>query len=131
MTAIRPLAETADTVTLARADYEALRQRADDARDVDVLDAAAAEERRLGKEVYRADFLPVELVERLLTEHPLRVWRDHRGLTGKQLAEVSGVPQSYISEIETRRKPGSFEAMVKLARALGIGVDDLVDGADE
>lgn len=121
MNAIRPIAETAETVTLARADYEALLDAAEDAADVAA--ARAAEDRVAAGE---SEYLPVAMVERLgAGEHPLRVWREHRGLTGKALAALAGVPQSYISEIETGRKPGSFDAMVKLARALRIDLDDL------
>ena len=53
------------------------------------------------------------------------VWREHRKLSGAKLAALSGVPQSYISEIETRKKPGSLDAMAKPARALGVMIDDL------
>jgi DNA-binding Xre family transcriptional regulator len=95
-------------------------------------DAAAIAERRareqsLGKAAARADYLPAKLVRRLIDgETPLLIWRAHRGLTGHQLAERSGVPQSYISEIERAVKPGSVQALAKLARALGVSVDDLV-----
>lgn len=124
MNAIHPIAETADTVTLSRTDYEAMLEALEDAADIAA--AQAAEARVAAGE---SEYLPIEMVERLANgEHPLRVWREHRGLTGTQLAALSGVPQSYISEIETGRKPGSFEAMVKLARALTISLDDLAPG---
>jgi transcriptional regulator with XRE-family HTH domain len=51
-------------------------------------------------------------------------------LSGQQLAELSGVPQSYISEIERAVKPGSVQALSKLARALGLTIVDLVPGRD-
>ena len=35
------------------------------------------------------------------------------------------VPQSDISEIKTGRKPDSFDAMTRVARALSVGLDDL------
>jgi len=116
-----------DTVTLTRAEYEAILDRVEDAEDA----AAVAEHRALvaahGEEAIYADSLPMPLVSRMLQgEHPLRVWREHRGLTGKQLAAASGVPQGYISEIESRKKPGSLNAMVKLAQALALKIDDLV-----
>ena len=34
---------------------------------------------------------------------------------------------SYLSEIESRRKPGSVAAMTALARALRVRIEDLVD----
>jgi transcriptional regulator with XRE-family HTH domain len=51
-------------------------------------------------------------------------------LTGAALARLCGVAQSYISEIETGRKPGSFEAMAKIARALSVSLDDLAPQPD-
>jgi transcriptional regulator with XRE-family HTH domain len=32
---------------------------------------------------------------------------------------------AYLSQIETGKKPGSFEAMAKLARTLGVDLEDL------
>jgi transcriptional regulator with XRE-family HTH domain len=37
----------------------------------------------------------------------------------------TGVSTAYLSQIETGRKPGSFDAMAKLARALGVAMEDL------
>ena len=115
-----------DTVTLTRAEYEALLQQIEDAEDLAAVAAAEAREAVLGKEAARADYLPIELVERLIAgEHPIRVWRAHRGLTREALAAAAGVSPSYLTEIETRRKPGSLDAMIKLAAALRISLDDI------
>jgi transcriptional regulator with XRE-family HTH domain len=59
-------------------------------------------------------------------EHPVRLWREQRGLTLSNLAARAGVAVSYLSEIESGRKPGSVGAFRKLAKALDLGVDDLV-----
>jgi len=127
MNAVIPLAETAETVTLARGDYLALLEALEDAKDIAALQAAEAEEARIGKAAYRANCLPVELVERMIVggESPVRIWREHRGLTAKALAEAAGIGTSYLSEIESGHKPGSLDATAKLARALGISLDDL------
>ena|SRR5438128_2068627 len=118
--------EKSDTVTLTRAEYEALIERLEDAEDNAFLDAIEARERAIGKDKARADYLPAELVRLLIDgEHPVRVWRAHRGLTRETLAAAAGIAPSYLSEIETRRKPGSFSALVKLASALHISLDDL------
>jgi DNA-binding Xre family transcriptional regulator len=115
-----------DTVTLTRAEYEALLARIEDAEDNALLDNVEARERELGKEKARADYLPGELVRRLIDgEHPVRVWRAHRGLTREALAAAAGIAPSYLSEIETRHKPDSFSALAKLAAALRISLDDL------
>jgi len=115
-----------DTVTLTRAEYEALLARIEDAEDNALLDNVEARERELGKEKARADYLPGELVRRLIDgEHPVRVWRAHRGLTREALAAAAGIAPSYLSEIETRHKPGGFSPLAKLAAALRISLDDL------
>lgn len=115
-----------DTVTMTRAEYEALIEAIEDAEDLAHLAVQEERERLLGVEKARADALPVELVERLLAgESPVRVWRLHRGLTLSDLADRAGIAPSYLSEIETGRKPGSVAALGKLARALGVELDDL------
>jgi hypothetical protein len=120
------MSDTSETVTLTRAAYEALIERLEEAEDLATVAAAGAREAALGKEKARADYLPIELIRRLSAgEHPVRVWRAHRGLTREALAATAGVAPSYLSEIETRRKPGSFGALAKLATALCISLDDL------
>ena len=118
--------ENTDTVTLTRAEYEALIERLEDAEGNAFLDGVAARERAIGKEKARADYLPAELVRRLIDgEHPVRIWRAHRGLTREALAAAARIAPSYLTEIETRRKPGSFTALAKLAAALHVSLDDL------
>ena len=61
--------------------------------------------------------------------HPVKAWRDHRGLTQRALAERSGVVRELIAQIEGRRKQGSVETMDRLARALGVPIDSLIERA--
>ena len=118
--------DMSETVTLSRAEYAALIERLEDAEDLATVAAAEAREAALGKEEARADYLPIELVRRLSAgEHPVRVWRAHRGLGRDALAAAAGIAPSYLTEIETRRKPGSFAALAKIAAALRISLDDL------
>jgi DNA-binding XRE family transcriptional regulator len=125
--AIRPIAQTDDTVTLSRLDYERLLEALEDAEDIAALEVAGARERTLGEEAAHADYLSAELVSRLLEgEHPVRIWREHRGLSQEELASFAGIARSYLAEIEGCRKPGSIDAFRKLARALGLTVDDLL-----
>lgn len=123
---ITPLAETPDTVTLSRADFEALLAVREDAADNAAVDAQEAREAREGVAAARADYLPLELVDRLLAgESAVRVWRLHRGLTLRDLAERAALSPSYLSAIETGQKPGSLAATVRIARALGVTVETL------
>jgi hypothetical protein len=96
--AITPLAETKDTVTLRRADYQALLEALEDASDVASLREAEAAVQR-----GESELLPIEMVERLLAgENPVRVWRTHRGMTAHALARIADLAPSYLSEIETK-----------------------------
>ena len=120
------MSKETDTVTLTRAEYEALIERIEDAEDNAFLDSVEARELAIGKDNAWADYLPAELVRRLIDgEHPVRVWRAHRRLSREALAAAAGIAPSYLSEIETRRKPGSFSALAKLAAALQVSLDDL------
>jgi DNA-binding Xre family transcriptional regulator len=120
------MSKETDTVTLTRAEYEALIERIEDAEDNAFLDSVEARELAIGKDNARADYLPADLVRRLMDgDHPVRVWRVHRGLGRDALAGAAGISPSYLSEIETRRKPGSFSALAKLAAALQVSLDDL------
>jgi hypothetical protein len=117
----RPIAETADTVTLSRADYEAMVEALEDAadfaaiRDVSASVAASVDE-----------YVPGAAIERLAAgEHPVRVWREHRGMTGRALAEAAHIPASYLCDIEAGHKPGSFQAMAAIAAALRLDMEDL------
>lgn len=106
-------------VHIPRAKFEEILRRVQDLEDALILLKA---ERGHDPEAY----LPGPLMKRLIGgEHPLRVWRDCRGFTVAALATRSGVGASYISEIETGKKPGSVAALKKLAAALAVGLDDL------
>jgi DNA-binding XRE family transcriptional regulator len=113
-------ATTGGVVTLKREAYEALIGRLEEAEDL-------VEARRVLAATKPEDYLALAEADRLAAgESPVRVWREHRNLTMQALAAKSGVPQPYISEIETGKKPGSLKAMAALAKALGLAIDDLV-----
>jgi hypothetical protein len=121
MNAYRPIAETADSVTLRRADFESLLKQLEDAQDI-----AAIRETEARIASGDDERVPIAVVDRLVTgEHPVRVWREHRGMTGRALAAAAQIPASYLSAIESGRKPGSFQAMAALAAALRVDMEDL------
>jgi DNA-binding XRE family transcriptional regulator len=92
--------------------------------DEDAMDAAIM---RRVMEDPRQEWAPADLVRRIAAgEHPVRVWRGHRGMTASTLAAAAGIAGSYLSAIETGKKPGSINAMKRIARALGVDLDDLV-----
>ena len=88
------MSDETDTVTLTRAEYEALIERIEDAEDNAFLDSVEARERAIGREKARADYLPAELVRRLIDgEHPVRVWRAHRGSPARRCRGRRGRPE--------------------------------------
>ena len=63
-----------DTVTLSRAEYESLLDRIEDAEDKAVIDRLEARIAKVGFTEATKDYLPIQLVERLIAgEHPIRV----------------------------------------------------------
>lgn len=55
----------------------------------------------------------------------LKQIRQEKGMTLKKLSERSGVSTSHISDIENNFKMPSLIVVVKLAKALDVGVTDL------
>lgn len=127
MNAIKPLTETADTVTLSRADYDALLSAREDVIDAAAFEAFDARIATEGKEAVLADYLPAEAVSRLLAgDSPMRVWRKHRGLSLVGLARGAGVSVSYLSEVERGIKTGSVSLLRAVGEALRVPMEDLV-----
>lgn len=71
--------------------------------------------------------MPARVVDRLLAgENPVRVWREHRGLTQHTLADKAGISKNYLSQIETGERDGRVRVLQALAATLGVQLDDLV-----
>lgn len=127
MSVIEFVAETADTVTLRRADFEALADAAEGAAVAAAVSRHRAYEERVGWEVAKANYYTAEEAMALLDgASPVKVWRKKRGMTQRALAAAAGVSPSYLAEIETGRKPGSVDAIRKLAKALDVPMEHLV-----
>jgi len=105
----------AEYAVLPIAEYEALCARAMDRDDVQAaLDAEDDED------------LPWSMAKRLIDgESPVRVWREHRGLTQADLAAAIGMTASYLSQIEAGRKTPAIDVYRSLATALNVSLDDL------
>ena len=104
-------------------EYQRLVEQAEEAQDLtDAQVAVRAIE--AGEET-----VPEDVVERLLSgeEHPIKVWREYRGLTQETLGERAGVGKSYISQLEARSKSGSTRVIKALAGVLGVDMDDLLE----
>jgi DNA-binding XRE family transcriptional regulator len=105
-------------VVLSLADYERLVDQADIARaDRIVADIAAG----------REEVVPAGIVRRLIAgENKIRVWRTHRGLSGRDLAAGAGISAPFLSQLESGKKEGSVSALKKIAAVLRVDLDDIV-----
>lgn len=84
--------------------------------------AEAAFERTRGQET-----VPAAVVDRLLAgDCPVTVWREHRGLTLRALADKAGLGPGYLWQIENGTRQGPIATMKKLAAALDTDLDDLI-----
>lgn len=102
--------------------WEEMLDKAELLEDIALYDSAVAALER-GEE----EFVPSELVDRLLPgENPVKVWREYRGLSQRELAQKAGVAQAYVAQIETGRRKGSVGTLRRLAEALRVDLDDLV-----
>jgi DNA-binding XRE family transcriptional regulator len=120
---VRLVGQAEDTVTLRRADYDALLADLEDAED-----RVAVLEHSLAKATGGAtEALTVEETDRLLDgENPVKLWRERRGVTQRSLASAAGISPSLLAEIEGGTKTGSVETLRKLAHELKVNLDALV-----
>ena len=110
-----------ETVTIPKAEYERLLAMEEDYED---FRAALAVETRIAEGT--EELVPAPVADRLIDgESPLRVWREHRGLSQSALARASGVNRVQIVEIEAGRNAGSIRTLRRLADALGVALDDI------
>ena len=58
----------------------------------------------------------------------VKAYRLFRDLTQEELAKGAGLDQGYVSKVENRRRTRmSPDKVVRLARALGVTVEELLD----
>ena len=103
-------------------EYTALIERVEqleDLRDCQDFEAKLAR----GEE----ELIPGDVVERLVEgENPVRVWREHRGLTQEELGARTRLSGPYLSQIESGKREGTVKVFAALAKALDVDIDDLV-----
>jgi len=94
----------------------------------DEADAHAVAEFHEAYTAGREFLVPDELMRRELAgESPIKLWREHRGLTQQELANRSGISKPYLSQIETGKRQGTVETLSALARSLDVPLDVLTD----
>ena len=124
---MRPPAQVIETpggermVVLPLKDYEQLCAAAEDMADIRAYDRA---KERL--EAGTDEMIPAGFGDRILDgESPVRVWREYRGLSIKQLAASATISAGYLSQIEGGSRNGSLSTLRALAKSLSLDVDDL------
>lgn len=109
-------------VVLPEAEFMQLLDAVEDAED-----AAAVRRFKQKLAAGEEELIPAEYVYRMLDgENRVTVWRELRGLSGKELAKAAGIAPSYLSNIETGKRDGTIGTMKKIAEALTVAIDDLV-----
>lgn len=111
-----------ELAVLPRAEWEALIEAAED-----VADNADAERLQAAYRRGEIEAFPAELVSALSDgANPVRVFREHRGLTAAALAARAGISRAYLTQIESGRRAGTTATLGKLATALGVDLELLV-----
>ncbi len=73
------------------------------------------------------ELIPSEVTYAILDgKNPIRVWREYRGLTQKQLAEAAGISKPYLSQIETGRRAGTTKVLAAIAKVLDVTLEDVL-----
>lgn len=105
------------------ADYLRLLEALEDKADAAVV-AEFHEAYRAGREF----MVPAEIVRRELAgESPIKLWREHRGLTQQELAVRAAISKPYLSQIESGKRQGRVETLAAIARALDVPLDVLTE----
>lgn len=71
--------------------------------------------------------VPLSLVKKLSEGvNPVRVWREHRGMSQEELASAGLVPNLLVASIEDGQEDVPLRIMNAIARALRVDLADLV-----
>ena len=104
-----------DTITLPRAEYDALVSRNEELEDR--LSAVEAED---------GSRIPHDVALLVMNGmSPLAAFRKHLGVSLRDLSQKTGISRSYLSEIERGLKPGSMPTLSRIAEELGTNIDTL------
>lgn len=117
MSHIKPLSETPDSVTLSRADFDAMLEELEDAEDR----LAVLEDCLLDMKLEESQYLlsMADTMRIIDGANPITVWREKRGLTLTELASAVGLTYSDLAAIEDGGKVGPV-MVGKIAAALDL-----------
>lgn len=98
--------------------FERMAKVFGDIDDVALFDAA-----KVADDGYR---VPGEVLHAILGgTHPVKVWREYRGLTQDALATKVGISKAYLCQIETGKREGAIKTLRSIASTLDVSLDDL------
>jgi hypothetical protein len=84
------------------------------------------------KEAVMQTRVPAVVANRIFSgEHPVRVYREWRGLTARALAKSAGISPGHLSDVENGRRAASETVLSTLAAALYLAPEDLVPARRE
>jgi len=90
----------------------------EDIRDFDEISAA----------IERGDeeLIPAEVVNAIVDgRNPIKVWREYRGLTQQQLADIVRISKPYLSQIEAGKRTGTTDVLSAIAKALDVSLEQV------
>ena len=100
-------------------------------KDFERMKAAGDEDKRLialANPHRDEEAFPVDVAKRLIAgTSPTKVFREWRGMTQQELSTKSGVANQYISQIERKVRNVGRAVAKRLAGALGVDAEDLMD----
>lgn len=105
-------------------EYNRLIEEIEQLRDIQAYDEVKSY-LKLGEE----ELMPHEVAKSLiLGENPIKVWRECRGLTRKELAKRAGITATYLARLERGERKGTLKVLSALAKALDVSIEDLLPG---
>jgi DNA-binding XRE family transcriptional regulator len=119
---------------MPKTEYERLVSRAE---DEDIGTARIVRRATQAIDAGQEIVLPKAIVDRLAAgENPIRVLREWRDMTQRELVVALGITQGYLSDLETGKRKGPFALHERISRALGVPLELLTpialsdEGAD-
>jgi 2-oxoglutarate ferredoxin oxidoreductase subunit alpha len=74
------------------------------------------------------ELVPSEVAYAILDGgNPIKVWREYRGMTQQTLANQAEISAAYLSQLESGKRKGTTSALMAIADALNLALDDIVD----
>jgi DNA-binding XRE family transcriptional regulator len=123
MTIVRTRTPSGEAIViLPEAEFERLRGLAEEAVDARTLAASLARLQAGDEELLGED----DLDALRAAPTPLAFWRSKRAVSTSDLARQAGVPEELVNAVERGESIGDVRLYRRLARALGIEIEDLV-----